>query len=299
MSELPAGGSLLLFVSVICFGLSVALAAVYLQRVYSTTDDEDRMYMDPLPTKLKIVWPFIQMIARYFCAFLPYGLLDAVEQRLVQTGVSYLMTAEQYIALWILSVGSTPVLFYVLTNAMDAYRPIWLLVGLVMGALLPIMWLNDTRKRRELAVVRALPIYLDFITMCVEAGLNLAGAFGQALEKAPPGPLRNEISTVLRDLRAGLSRAEALRRMSDRLDISEVTGFISAVIQAERMGASLATVLRLQAEQRRDERFQRAEKQAMEAPIKLVGPLVLFIFPVTFIVLAFPIVMKFLSEGVL
>ncbi len=148
-------------------------------------------------------------------------------------------------------------------------------------------------------MVRALPVYLDFITMCVEAGLNLAGAFGQALEKAPRGPLRNEIAIVLRDLRAGLSRAEALRRMADRLDIAEITGFISAVIQAEKMGASLATVLRLQAEQRRDERFQRAEKQAMEAPIKLVGPLVLFIFPVTFIVLAFPIVMKFLSEGIL
>ena len=92
-----------------------------------------------------------------------------------------------------------------------------------------------------------MPVYLDFITMCVEAGLNLQGALQQALEKAPPGPLRNEFATVLRDLRSGLSRADALRRMSDRLDISEVTGFVSAVIQAERMGASLASVMRVQA----------------------------------------------------
>ena len=101
----------------------------------------------------------------------------------------------------------------------------------------------------------------------------------------------------MRDLRAGLSRAEALRRMADRLDIPEVTGFVSAVIQAERMGASLANVMRLQAEQRRNERFQRAEKMAMEAPVKLMFPLLIFIFPVTFLVLAFTIAMKFLGEG--
>lgn len=299
MTELPPGGTFFLLVSVLCFGVSVALGAIFLHGVYVETGDENREYMDPLPGSLKFIWPAVQVISHYFCAFLPYGLLDAVEQRLIRTGVSYLMTAEQFIAIWILSVATWPVVVYIATTAMDSFKPIWLLVGLVLGAILPILRLNDARKRRELAVVRALPVYLDFITMCVEAGLNLAGAFGQALEKAPRGPLRNEIAIVLRDLRAGLSRAEALRRMADRLDIAEITGFISAVIQAEKMGASLATVLRLQAEQRRDERFQRAEKQAMEAPIKLVGPLVLFIFPVTFIVLAFPIVMKFLSEGIL
>ena len=96
-----------------------------------------------------------------------------------------------------------------------------------------------------------------------------------------------------------MSRADALRRMAERLDITEVTSFISAVVQAERMGASLGGVLRLQAEQRREERFQRAEKAAMEAPIKLVFPLIAFIFPVTFIILAFPIAMKFLGQGIL
>ena len=135
--------------------------------------------------------------------------------------------------------------------------------------------------------------------MCVEGGLNLQGALGQAMEKAPPGPLRNEFAIVLRDLRSGLPRAEALRRMADRLDIPEITSFVSSIIQAEKMGASLATVLRVQSEQRRDERFQRAEKMAMEAPVKLVAPLIMFIFPVTFIVLGFPIVIKFMGEGML
>jgi tight adherence protein C len=135
--------------------------------------------------------------------------------------------------------------------------------------------------------------------MCVEAGLNFQGALTQAMEKAPPGALRNEFAIVLRDMRSGLARADALRRMADRLDIGEITSFVSAIIQAEKMGASLANVLRVQAEQRRAERFQRAEKMAMEAPVKLVAPLIIFIFPVTFIILGFPIVMKFMGEGML
>ena len=183
--------------------------------------------------------------------------------------------------------------------ALKANEPIWLIASPLVGFLLPDIWLNDTRKRREIDVVRTLPVYLDFITMCVEAGLNFQGALGQAMEKAPPGPMRNEFAIVLRDMRSGLARADALRRMAERLDITEITSFVSSIIQAEKMGASLAAVLRVQADQRRNERFQRAEKMAMEAPIKLVGPLIIFIFPVTFIILGFPIVMKFLGEGLL
>jgi tight adherence protein C len=85
--------------------------------------------------------------------------------------------------------------------------------------------------------------------------------------------------------------------MELRLQIPEVSSFVGTVIQAEKMGASLGKALRSQAEQRRTERFQRAEKQAMEAPVKLIGPLMVFIFPVTFIVIGFPIAMKFLASG--
>ncbi|UUZ55949.1 type II secretion system F family protein [Massilia sp. H-1] len=108
------------------------------------------------------------------------------------------------------------------------------------------------------------------------------------MAKGPNGPLKNEFAFVIRDLRSGLTRAEALRRMDERVRIPQVTSFISAVIQAERMGASLGPTFRAQADQRRIERFQIAEKLAMEAPVKLIFPLVAFIFPVTFLVLMFP-----------
>ena len=279
------------------WALSAISFLLFILWLNAQLEEEDRAYMDPLPPLLRLIWPFIQIIANFICVFLPYDYMEMVEKRLQRTGVSYLLTADQYVALQIFMALIMPPVVWVCLTVMHKSFPFAIIVAPLLGFLFPNVWLSDTRKRRELGVIRSMPVYLDFITMCVEAGLNLSGALGQAMEKAPPGPLRNEFAIVLRDLRSGLTRADALRRMADRLDITEVTSFVSAVIQAERMGASLAMVLRVQAEQRRNERFQRAEKLAMEAPIKLVGPLIIFIFPVTFIVLAFPIVMKFMSQG--
>ncbi len=283
----------------LCAGMSVFLFILVIRELNKMVDEEDRTYMDPLPPALKLIWPIIQIISHFFCSFLPYEMMERIEKRLQRTGVSYLLIAEQFVAIRIMSTISGFLAGIIIINALHQQQPIWVLLSTILGYVLPDLWLSDNRKRRELAVIRAMPVYLDFITMAVQAGLNLQGALGQAMEKAPPSPLRNEFGTVLRDLRAGLTRADALRRMADRLDIKEVTSFVSAMIQAEKMGASLATVLSVQAEQRRNERFQRAEKLAMEAPIKLVGPLIIFIFPVTFIVLGFPIVMKFLAKGAL
>ncbi len=285
--------------SVLSFCLASILLVLLIGTLYAMVNQDDRKFMDPLSWKLKILWPFIQIIANFFCVFLPYEILESTEKKIMNSGVGYLLNAEQFIALRIVSAIIAPCMVLFVMVCLNKYQPIWFIFMPILGFMFPIIWLSDTRKKRDSAVIRTLPVYLDFITMCVEGGLNLQGALGQAMEKAPPGPLRNEFAIVLRDLRAGLSRADALRRMAERLDIQEITSFVSSIVQAEKMGASLATVLRVQSDQRRNERFQRAEKLAMEAPIKLVGPLIMFIFPVTFIVLGFPIVMKFMGEGML
>ena len=285
--------------SLISTATSSVLFVLLVALLVSMIDKEDRAYMDPLSWKLKLLWPFIQIIANFFVVFLPYEILENTEKKITHSGVSYLLNAEQFIALRIISAIIAPFFALFIMVCLNNYQPIWFVLTPLLGFMLPTIWLSDVRKKRDSAVIRTLPVYLDFITMCVEGGLNLQGALGQAMEKGPAGPLRNEFAVVLRDLRSGLSRADALRRMAERLDIQEVTGFVSSIIQAEKMGASLANVLRVQSEQRRNERFQRAEKMAMEAPVKLVGPLVIFIFPVTFIVLGFPIVMKVLGEGML
>ena len=289
-------------VYIICFfaGLSASLLILFMQQLNSTIEDEERTYMDPLPSGLKLVWPLIKIISYflYSFAFLEQT-MKRINKKLQYTGVNYLLSPEQFAAIKILSTVFAFIVSIIAVSALKLDGTLWIFFITLVGFALPSIWLNDNRTRRVNLVIRAMPIYLDFITMCVQAGLNLQGAIGQAVEKAPPSPLKNQFTTVLRDIRAGVTRSDALRRMADRLQIKEVTSFVSAVIQAEKMGAAMSEVLEVQSEQRRSERFQRAEKMAMEAPIKLVGPLIIFIFPVTFIVLGFPIVMKFLSEGIM
>ena len=117
------------------------------------------------------------------------------------------------------------------------------------------------------------------------------------MAKSSGGPLGIEINRVLREVRAGKARIDALRDFSTRLDFTPITSFVSALIQGEKTGSSLGPILRAQSDQRRSERFLRAEKLAMEAPVKMLGPLIFFIFPCTFIVIGFPIAMKFLASG--
>ncbi|RTL51163.1 MAG: type II secretion system F family protein [Rhodocyclaceae bacterium] len=261
--------------------------------------DEDREYMDPLPPMLNMVWPLIIFIEFHLTYRFPPDWLERTHKRLQETGVGYLMSAEQFYAVRVFAAIVTPLVGGILLAAVDSLDFLLILLLALGGFFFPLIWLGDVRAKRRKDVLKALPVYLDFITMAVEAGLNLNGALNQAMDKGPPGPLRNEFYMVVRDLRAGVPRADALRRMEKRLDMEEITSFVGSVIQAEKMGARLGTALRVQSIQRRTERFQRAEKLAMEAPVKLILPLIVFIFPVTFIVLAFPIAMKFMLEGML
>ena len=288
-------------ISTIGFGLSFALIVFSLWKLHNRIPAEDREYMDAVPPLLKMAWWLVRIIAYYICTNLPIRYLDELEARLQTTGVSYMMNAEQFFALRLISAVLFPLfmgLALVVLGKMDYL--LWIVLGsLVLGYFYPLIWLRETKQKREKQVIRDLPMYLEFITMAVEAGLNLTGAMNQAIDKGPVGPLRHEFLTVMRDLRSGLSRAEALERMAARLDIKDVSNFIRSVIQAERLGTSMGKVLKIQTEQRRMERFNRAEKLAMEAPVKLVFPLIVFIFPVTFIILGFPIVIKFMDQGFL
>lgn len=284
-------------------GLTVGAAAMLafhsLATLKADVPSEDREYMDPLPPMLNLAWPLILFIEYHLTCRFPPDWLEKTHKRLQETGVGYLMSAEQFYAVRVFGLIAAVALGSVVLGAIDSLGPLSIMALALAGFYFPMIWLGDVRAKRQKDVLRALPVYLDFITMAVEAGLNLNGALNQAMDKGPPGPLRNEFYMVVRDLRAGVPRADALRRMEKRLDMEEITSFVGTVIQAEKMGARLGSALRVQALQRRTERFQRAEKLAMEAPVKLILPLIVFIFPVTFIVLAFPIVMKFLMEGML
>jgi len=278
-------------------GTALILLYYVLSTVFRAVPEEDRDYMDPLPPLVRLIWPMVLFLEYHITSRLDSAKLEKMTTRLNLSGVSYLMTAEQFYALRIVAVLITVSLIVLVQMMLGEFSVTYLAMGGLFGFYYPDIWLGDARKRRFKLVQKAMPMFLDFITMAVEAGLNLTGALNQVVQKGPDGPLKQEFFMVVRDLRSGLPRAEALRRMEARLQMPEVSSFVGTVIQAEKMGASLGKALRSQAEQRRTERFQRAEKQAMEAPVKLIGPLMMFIFPVTFIVIGFPIAMKFLSSG--
>lgn len=256
----------------------------------------DRSYMDPLPPALRPLWPLVLFVSHYFNRLFTVEYLVRVQLQLVRAGMSYRMRAEHFVALRVVSA----LLLGILTcGALALVGHVGIavpLLGAGFGAAMPQLKLRERRRIRERHIARMLPTYLDFITMAVEAGLSLPAALLQATANGPPGLLKDELDKVTRDITAGAGRIEALEAMADRLDMRQVTGLLCAIAQAERSGGSIGGALRAQAEQQRIERFQRAEKLAMEAPVKLIFPLVVFIFPTTFIVLGFPIVMKMLHQ---
>ena len=287
---------IMIFVIAAMIAATLVALVVSLRNIRRSIRLDDRSYMDPLPGPLRLMWPLVNLLVQLFGDFLPVEQVEQVRLRMRKAGVEYLMTPVQFIAVRVVSAVISMLLSAFTGLMLGSIEPIWVALAGLLGWMFPLLKLNDLRKAREKQIVRLLPTFLDFITMAVEAGMNLSGAISQSVDKGPDGALRIEFQKVLRDVKAGMSRMESIRAMSDRLNVREITSFSSALAQAERTGASLGPTLRIQADQRRVERFQRAEKLALEAPVKLIFPLVAFIFPTTFLVLAFPIVMKFLYE---
>ena len=159
----------------------------------------------------------------------------------------------------------------------------------LFAACYPLLWLRDRIKARSTAIARALPYDLDLLTLSVEAGLDFAAALEKVVVKGRPGPLADELSITVKELRLGTRREEALRNLAARVAMPVLTSFAHALVQADRMGTPLGKVLRVLATQLRVERTQRAEKLASEAPVKLLLPLIGCIFPTIFLMLFGPI----------
>jgi len=280
-------------------GASLAATLMVMSILLAMTAGEDRKYMDSPPAFMMPVWPLVRLVTFFFGNNLSANYLNKLDMKLQKNGLSFVMTAEDYFSVCIVFALVLPGLAAIPMASSGEINTALLLVLALIGYILPEAWIKDSRRKRDKEVVQSLPIYLDYLSMCVDAGLNFAGALKQAVDKGPRGAMKNEFRIVLRDVNSGQTRADALTRMAERVDLKDVTVFVSAVIQAEKMGTSMRDTLVIQAEQRLDERFQRAEKMAMEAPVKLVIPLVIFIFPLTFMILLFPIIVKFIEQGAL
>jgi tight adherence protein C len=279
------------------FGISVVGLTYWLVNLINDVPKEDRTYRDLPPSAFRFIWWPIQWIAHYLGPVLTLSYRQRLLVKLRLAGLDYALSPEQFVAGRIICASIAALLIDWILSTFHQPLSWWPLVAAAAGYFFPAIWLKDQIQLRRRETLKTLPFFLDIVTLCVEAGLNLTGAFTQAVNKGPRGPLRDEISRLLRDVRAGKPRIDALRSFADRMNEPAVTNLVSALIQAETMGMNLGPILRAQSEQRRSERFARAEKLAMEAPVKLLFPLIAFIFPCTFVVLGFPIAMKFIHMG--
>ena len=162
----------------------------------------------------------------------------------------------------------------------------------LIGALLPWIWLRDCERLRKRAIRKGLPFALDLLTLCVEAGLDFTAALARIVRRQPDAALSQELGETLRQIQMGVPRGQALRDLSARVVMEEIFTVTSALIQADELGASLGPILRIQADQFRIRRAQAAEKAAMEAPVKLLFPLICFFFPATFVMLFGPVFLQ-------
>jgi tight adherence protein C len=235
-----------------------------------------------LPLPIRLLRVLVAPLARRLDASLRRLPVAPIDRLLRRAGVSDLLSCSELLLLGLpLALLALPALVV----SPRAAGGLSLFAALVAPA--AFRWLRRTAGGRERLVLRELPFHLDMLALALESGSTLLLALRSCTPRAPPGPLRDAFEALAFDLQAGRLRSDALAALQRRVDFDSITALTTAVREADRSGAGLARVLRIQADQRRHERFHYAERRAMEAPVRMLGPLVLCIFPCTFIVIGF------------
>jgi tight adherence protein C len=247
-----------------------------------------------LPFRERVLVPLVQRAAGFATRFTPAKTLESTRHSLDLAGNPNNWTASEFFGIRVIaSVGLGAITFGLLTITKSELpaRLGMTAVFTVLGFMLPALWLGGKIRTRKSNVIKALPDALDLLTICVEAGLG----FDQAMQKVSEkwdNELSRTFGRVLHEIRLGKTRREALRDAAQRLDVSDVTSFVAAVIQSEQLGVSMAKVLRIQSDQMRMRRRQRAEEKAHQAPVKMLFPMVFLIFPSIWVVLLGPAILQ-------
>ncbi len=243
-----------------------------------------------VPFSERVLMPIAQALASFTSKFTPAETLENTQRQLVLAGSPPGLTPSLFWTLRFAATFGLPVLL-VLVFAMTGKNTLWLvgggLLGAAVGFLLPQLWLSSKIKRRQDGIIKSLPDALDLMSICVNAGLGFDQAMAKVYEKWD-NELAIAFGRVIQEIQLGKTRREALRAMEQSIQVQDVTSFVGAIIQADQLGVSISKVLNIQAEQMRVKRRQRAQEKAQQAPVKMVIPMVIFIFPSIWIVLLGP-----------
>ena len=225
---------------------------------------------------------------------------DVLQTQLNAGGLAYVITPAEFLVVRRAAfIAGLAVSLYVIF-VLGVTDPMYVAAACSLAPfayMYPDLWLRDSTKRRQLRFEKEFPFFLDVLVLGMKAGLTFTAAVEQSIEQLREGPVRQEFARYLRETRTGVTRRIALDRVAARVMIPAVTNFVASVTQAEETGGSLGDVLADQARQRRQERFLRAEKLANQAPVKMLFPLIALLFPITFIIIGFPIVIQLIEAG--
>jgi tight adherence protein C len=251
------------------------------------------------PFSERVLVPLINRVGEFSARFTPQKAIQDTERKMELAGNPWPINAPTFLAIrFILAVilGGLAMVAFLGSTTWTTTDKVMLIGGATLGGFfLPHIMLTTRITRRQKEIRNAMPDALDLLTICVEAGLGFDAAMSKVAEKWET-ELSLAFARVIREIQLGKIRREALKDMADRLGIPELTSFVAAIIQSEQLGVSLAKVLRIQSDQMRLKRRQRAEEEAHKAPIKMIIPLALLVFPSIMIIILTPAVIQIMGS---
>lgn len=253
------------------------------------------------PFTERVVYPIARKLGEIAIRFTPQNALQDISKKLELAGSPARLDPTVFLAsqffMMVLFAGLIILVFTVGQTQWSSGKIFLAALGFgLLGFFFPQLWLSSKISRRQKGIRRAMPDALDLLTICVEAGLGFDAAMSKVSEKWQT-ELSLAFARIIQEIQLGKLRREALRDMADRVGIPEITSFVAAVIQSESLGVSLAKVLRIQSDQMRIRRRQLAEEEAHKAPIKMLIPMGLLIFPSLMIILLTPAAIRIINSA--
>ena len=223
---------------------------------------------------------------------------EKYKQPLASSGLTEVLTPEDFYAFKIFLIVGFPIVFMALRTFLEESWPLKIIPLLSMfGYVYPDLWIKGKKEKRQKEIINSMPFAVDMLALSVEAGLDFIMAMSKVVEKAPPGPLSKEFEAVIKEIKIGASRAEALRNMAFRIDSINMTSFTATLIAADSVGASIGPILKNLSIEIRQKRSTEIEKEGATAPTKILFPMILFIMPAVFLMIAAPMAVEFVTGG--
>jgi len=286
--------NLLDFLTALCAGCSVGCIAFYIIRALSGIELERKTSFEkPIPILFKLLYPFLAVGKRMAGGKGFSTWHQTAETKLAMAGYSNVLTPADFVGLRLLFILVGVIIAFL---GVFSKQPMACIIVGILLSFYPSVWINTVIKKRHTSIMRALPNVLDLLTLSVESGRDLVTSLRDIINRRPMDDLGEELLFTFQEIQLGRKRSDALRGMAKRVRQVDLTATLNSIVQAEELGVSIAQLLRIQGDTQRAKRFAMAEKQANEAPVKIIIPVVLFILPAVFIILMGPLIKMTLDQ---